>query len=85
MAKPVVCTGVCGNTELVRDGQTGWVVEPGDVQGLAMAMVEALRNREEAGRRAEEGRRETMLLCGTEARALKVEEIYGELLNKGKR
>jgi glycosyltransferase involved in cell wall biosynthesis len=85
MARPVVCTGVCGNTELVRDGETGWVVEPGDPMALADAMVEALKNPDEAGRRAKLGRRRTRLLCGSETRVARVEEIYRELMQKSPR
>jgi sugar transferase (PEP-CTERM/EpsH1 system associated) len=35
---PVVATRVGGNVELVKDGVTGYLVEPGDVQGMAAAV-----------------------------------------------
>lgn len=40
--KPVVATRVGGVPELVRDGVDGLLVEPGDVTGLAEAMVRLL-------------------------------------------
>lgn len=36
--KPVVATNVRGNRDLVEDGKTGLLVEPGDVDGLAAAI-----------------------------------------------
>jgi len=34
---PVLAFGVGGIPEMIQDGQTGWVVEPGDTQGLLQA------------------------------------------------
>ena len=40
---PVVATTVCGATpDLIRNGQNGFAIEPGDVQGLADAMAKVL-------------------------------------------
>lgn len=39
---PAVASRVAGVPEIVRDGETGWLVEPGDVRGLARAL-DALR------------------------------------------
>lgn len=36
--KPVVATNVRGSRDLVKDGRTGFLVEPGDVLGLVMAI-----------------------------------------------
>jgi glycosyltransferase involved in cell wall biosynthesis len=33
--KPTVCTNVGGNTELVREGESGFLVAPGDTAALA--------------------------------------------------
>jgi glycosyltransferase involved in cell wall biosynthesis len=48
-ACPVVCTDVGGLPELVRNGETGLLVAPGDVEGLARAIARLLGD--EAGRR----------------------------------
>lgn len=50
---PVVATAVGGVPELVKDGETGWLVPPRDPRALAQAIREALSNPEEARRRAE--------------------------------
>ncbi len=50
---PVVATAVGGVPELVKHGETGWLVPPRDPSALAQAIVEALSNPEEARRRAD--------------------------------
>ncbi len=55
--KPVVATRVGGVPELIDDGVTGLLVEPGDASGFADAIARLLRDpelRAEAGRRARE-------------------------------
>jgi glycosyltransferase involved in cell wall biosynthesis len=57
MAKPVVSTAVAGNPEFVHDRQTGMLVEPGNMQAMAEAMIYLIENPDEAaaiGRRAYE-------------------------------
>jgi len=54
---PVVTTRLSGIPELVRDGETGLLAEPGDPSSLARALVLALAEPEKAARRAESGRR----------------------------
>ncbi|MBD3258543.1 glycosyltransferase [candidate division GN15 bacterium] len=38
-ARPVIASRVGGVPEVVRDGETGLLVEPGDVRGLAQAII----------------------------------------------
>jgi glycosyltransferase involved in cell wall biosynthesis len=42
MGRPVIATNLGGPSETVEDGVTGWLTNPGDVDGLARALVEAL-------------------------------------------
>jgi glycosyltransferase involved in cell wall biosynthesis len=52
---PVVATQVGGVSEIVQHGQTGFLVEPHDLDGLVAALVELVKNRDlrmEMGRRA---------------------------------
>jgi glycosyltransferase involved in cell wall biosynthesis len=55
--KPTVCTNVGGNTELVRDGESGFLVAPGDIAALAERISSVLMHHELAasmGRKARE-------------------------------
>ena len=51
---PVVATRVNGLPEVARDGVTGRLIEPGDVDGLASAVLEVLENRMRMGQAARE-------------------------------
>jgi len=55
--RPTVATRLSGIPELVEDGVTGLLVEPGDPQALAAAVARLLDDRELASRLAEAGRR----------------------------
>jgi UDP-N-acetylglucosamine 2-epimerase len=44
--KPVVASNVRGNRDLVADGRTGLLVEPGDVPGLAKALETLISDRQ---------------------------------------
>ena len=54
---PVVATSISGVPELVRPGETGWLVPPEDVQALADILEEIYHNPAEAEQRAEQGYR----------------------------
>jgi len=53
---PVVASAVSGIPEVIRPGETGWLVPPGDSRALAQAVMEALTNPQESRRRAQSGR-----------------------------
>lgn len=55
--KPVVATRTGGIPEAVRNGETGWLVEPGDPGALAVALASALADPAELARRGAAGRR----------------------------
>lgn len=54
---PVIATAISGVPELVRPGETGWLVPPEDVGRLADALTDVYRNPAEAAHRAELGQR----------------------------
>jgi len=54
---PVIASRVGGLPEVVSGGETGLLVEPGDVVGLAAAMESVLLDRDMASRLASAGRR----------------------------
>ncbi len=55
--RPVISTRVSGIPELVRPGETGWLIEPQDPAALAGALTEIHGDPQEAERRAVAGRR----------------------------
>ncbi|MBX3464984.1 MAG: glycosyltransferase, partial [Planctomycetes bacterium] len=56
LERPVVCTVAGGSVEAVRDGATGFVVEPAAVEPLAAACARILRDREFGRRLGAAGR-----------------------------
>jgi D-inositol-3-phosphate glycosyltransferase len=48
---PVLATSIFGLPELIKDGETGWLCEPGDTAALAEALDRALRTGSEERRR----------------------------------
>jgi glycosyltransferase involved in cell wall biosynthesis len=55
-ARACVATDVPGCREIVRDGETGWLVPPRDAAALAAAIARALDDRAELARRGARGR-----------------------------
>ena len=55
--RPSVATAVGGTPEVMRDGETGWLVPPASPRALAGALEEAIGNPTEARRRGEAARR----------------------------
>jgi glycosyltransferase involved in cell wall biosynthesis len=55
-ALPPIAVDRFGPGEIVRDGETGWLVEPDDRDQLAGAIVAAAQGREERERRAQAAR-----------------------------
>lgn len=59
-ALPVVAVNRGGPASIVDDGQTGWLVEPEDVDGLAAAIVEAVTDEAKRRGRGAAARREAV-------------------------
>jgi glycosyltransferase involved in cell wall biosynthesis len=45
MGKPVICTPVGAHKEVIRDGEHGFVVEPGNITQLAETIIRLLENK----------------------------------------
>jgi colanic acid/amylovoran biosynthesis glycosyltransferase len=54
---PVVATSISGIPELVRNGDTGWLVPPENVEALADALSQIYRDPTEAHKRARSGKK----------------------------
>lgn len=77
---PVVASAVGGIPEVVVDGETGFLVEPGDSQALARAINVLLRNRDLARSFGAAGRKRVEAHFSWDAIALRTKDLYAELV-----
>ncbi len=80
---PVVATRVGGNPEVVVDGETGYLVPPGEVVTFASRATALLLNRELRKGMGEEGRRRVERHFLLRDVAKRYEEVYEGLLSHG--
>jgi len=73
---PAIAVDAYGPSEIVADGETGWLVEPDDLGGLAAALVEAVNRPEERRRRGERARDVALDRYSWPALAEKVAAVY---------
>jgi glycosyltransferase involved in cell wall biosynthesis len=83
--KPVVMTDVAGVSEIIRDGETGYLVPPGDAAAFAKALLAALGNPEEAKRRAAAARDLAAREFDVRNTTAQMDEVYEELMAAGNR
>lgn len=81
-ARPVVATDVGGAGEAVADGETGFVVPPGDDASMAARITELLTDRERARAMGERGLKRVTDKFSCEAQLARVEELYARLLGR---
>jgi len=77
---PVVASGAGGNPEAVEDGETGFLVPPGDPAALASRILELLRDPVRAASMGRAARARARERFGLEGMVAAVEETYMELL-----
>jgi glycosyltransferase involved in cell wall biosynthesis len=77
--KPVVATRVGSVPESVRDGQTGYLVEPGDAAALAERLLLLLRNPQQAAAMGAAGRQHVLEHASIEAMVRGYEALIGEI------
>jgi glycosyltransferase involved in cell wall biosynthesis len=74
--RPAVATAVGGTPEVLRDGETGWLVPARSPQALAAALAEALGRPDEARRRGAAARRAALEGLSIDAMARRHEAFY---------
>jgi glycosyltransferase involved in cell wall biosynthesis len=77
---PVVATRVGGTPEVIRDGEQGLLVAPGDPQAIADAILTVLGDPALSARLAANGRRRVREEFSFEAVVRRTEDLYCELL-----
>ena len=73
---PVVATDVCGVSEVIRDGETGYLIPQRDPAALADAVRRMLSDREAALRMARAGRELVFRMFDTETNIAALQELY---------
>jgi glycosyltransferase involved in cell wall biosynthesis len=79
---PTIATHVGGFPDLIRDGETGWLVPPKDPKRLALAIQGALDNRPAAQKLALAGQKLARNLFDVRRTAAGVKEIYDQVLSR---
>jgi starch synthase len=75
-ARPVIASAVGGLPEIVADGETGVVVQPGEAEALADAIVYLAGDLERAAAMGEAGRARALGEFPPERSAAHIEELY---------
>jgi glycosyltransferase involved in cell wall biosynthesis len=73
---PVVAEAVGQNREYIRHGRTGWLVEPGDVDAFARAIIHVLKNTQLRQRLGQAAARDVRMRFAWERLAETVELAY---------
>jgi glycosyltransferase involved in cell wall biosynthesis/peptidoglycan/xylan/chitin deacetylase (PgdA/CDA1 family) len=80
LERAVVATTVGGTPDVVRPGETGWLVPPEQPAALADAIVEALLDPDERARRARRGRELVERSYSMEVMMDRIEGLYAEVI-----
>jgi len=78
--KPVVASRIAPLTEIVVDGETGFLVPPDDPEAFAEAISQVLADREKAYKMGNQGQRRVREVFSVEIMARKTIDIYTNLL-----
>ncbi len=79
---PVIASDTEGNNEVIEHGRSGLLVPPRRAEKLAGAILRLLRDRDEAGRLAEGGRRRAREFFAADRMAASYREEYDALLER---
>jgi glycosyltransferase involved in cell wall biosynthesis len=80
LAKPVVATAVGGNSELIKDGITGFLCRPGDPEDLADKILTLIREEDLRESMGKNGRRFFEENLTLERMVSQTEQVYEDLL-----
>ncbi len=73
---PAIAVDAHGPAEIVDQGETGWLVEPDDLEGLTAALVDAVNRPDERRRRGENAREVALERYSWPALAEEVAAVY---------
>lgn len=75
---PAIAVDAHGPADIVNHGETGWLVEPDDLDGLANALVEAVNRPDERRRRGANAAKDVADRFAWPALAREVAEVYDD-------
>ena len=78
---PIVSSKLGGIPDIVKDGENGLLVKPGDVEGLADALIYLLKNEDVREKMGDDGRKKVENYSW-EKIAEETDKIYKKLLEK---
>ncbi len=81
--RPLLASRTGALAEMVEPGQTGWLVEPGQVDALAQALIEALSDRERLALLGRQARHEVTRIHAIDRQSERIEKLYRFVI-KGK-
>jgi glycosyltransferase involved in cell wall biosynthesis len=81
-ARPVVATDIGGAREAIVEGETGFIVAPGDDEALATRIVALLRDPAKAREMGRRGRAVVEQKFSCAAQLERIEQLYGQLLEQ---
>ena len=80
--RPVVSTNVGGAPEVIVEGETGYLVSPGDDAVMAERIISLLQDSDRARKMGAAGRRLVEAKFSCEAQLTKTEQLYDSLLQR---
>ena len=80
LKKPVIATNIPGPSDIVIDGETGFLGQPGDINMMAEKILYLLNNPDIAKKMGEAGRRRVEELFDVRKNIRQIEDVYDEAL-----
>ena len=80
MGRPVIATGVGGVVSVIRDGETGLVVPPGDSTAMARRIFELLDDPTTARAIGKAGQTDVVARFGTTAMVRSTVAVYNDVM-----
>ncbi|MFA5499523.1 MAG: glycosyltransferase family 4 protein [Candidatus Omnitrophota bacterium] len=82
LAKPVIATNVGGNSELVSDNETGYIVEPEDPEALANSIIKILSDKNKCKEMGLKARNLVLEKYDYDKMISKIEQVYREVIKR---
>jgi len=82
MEKPVVASAIPSHVKMIQDGINGYLVKPGNVEGLANAVITLLKDNQQASIMGKNGREIALQKFSLDRMCKEMEDLYESLLRR---